>query len=71
MSIYISHTHTHTQEMFIPDDLMKTWDNRWCLTDSEIPLPAHLNHTHTHTNSDGTEGGKFTGINAGEYTGDI
>lgn len=29
-------------ELFIPDDLHATWWNRWCLTDSEIPLPKHL-----------------------------
>jgi GR25 family glycosyltransferase involved in LPS biosynthesis len=31
------------QELYIPEDLMKTWDNRWCMVDSEIPLPGHLN----------------------------
>ena len=41
------------QELFIPDDLMKTWDNRWCMVDSEIPLPDHLN----------TSSSKFTGMN--------
>jgi GR25 family glycosyltransferase involved in LPS biosynthesis len=41
------------QELFIPDDLMKTWDNRWCMVDSEIPLPDHLNISSS----------KFTGMN--------
>ena len=31
------------EELFIPKDLEDTWQTRWCLTDSEIPLPPHLN----------------------------
>jgi GR25 family glycosyltransferase involved in LPS biosynthesis len=41
------------EELFIPEDLMKTWDNRWCMVDSEIPLPDHLN----------TSSSRFTGMN--------
>ena len=30
-------------EIFIPKDLLQTWETKWCLTESEIPLPDHLN----------------------------
>ena len=42
------------EELFIPKDLQQTWETRWCLTDSEIPLPPHLNNSLP----------SFTGLNA-------
>ncbi len=42
------------EELFIPLDLQQTWETRWCLTDSEIPLPDHLNVSLP----------AFTGVNA-------
>jgi GR25 family glycosyltransferase involved in LPS biosynthesis len=41
------------QELFISNDLLQTWETRWCLTDSEIPLPDHLNKSSN----------AFTGLN--------
>ena len=53
--LFLSHPYTITNTAFkhythiypLVNTYKKTWDNRWCLTDSEIPLPLHLNHSNT------------------------
>ena len=52
------------EELYIPKDLEDTWQTRWCLTHSEIPLPAHLdvNNRKEYTGMNKETGKPYTAI---------